>query len=47
MELSEKVKSITPSQTIEITNAARKLREEGWISLVYQLVNLILTPQQK
>ena len=29
MELSEKVKSITPSQTIEITNAARKLREEG------------------
>lgn len=29
MELSEKVKSITPSQTIEITNAARKLRAEG------------------
>lgn len=29
MELSEKVKSLTPSQTIEITNTARKLKAEG------------------
>ena len=29
MELSKKVKSITPSQTIEITNTARQLKAEG------------------
>ena len=29
MELSKKVKSITPSQTIEITNTARQLRAAG------------------
>lgn len=29
MELSNKVKSITPSQTIEITNIARQLKAEG------------------
>lgn len=30
MELSEKVKSLTPSQTIEITNTARKLKADGY-----------------